>query len=97
MESTTKRIVAIALIVVIGIGIGVGVWIFVAVPADPYTYPGAPSSHPNVIKLGMIGDTDELQGDANWDGAYMAAEEINTAGGVDVGRRNNLYWDRRVN
>ena len=85
MESTTKRIVAIALIAVIGIGIGVGVWIFVAVPADPYTYPGAPSSHPNVIKLGMIGDTDELQGDANWDGAYMAAEEINTAGGVDVG------------
>ena len=80
-----KRIVAIALIVVIGIGIGIGAWVFLSVPSDPFVYPGAPSSRPNVIKLGMMGDTSELQGDANWEGAYMAAEEINLAGGVDVG------------
>lgn len=33
----------------------------------------------------MIGDTGELVGDSNYEGAYFAAKEINEAGGVDVG------------
>lgn len=89
MES--KRIIAIVLIVVIGVGIGVGAWVFLAPGGGTYTWtasdaPGAPLTlnTSRIIKLGMVGDTGELQGDANYDGAYMAVEEINTAGGVDI-------------
>ena len=85
MESTTKRIVAIALIAVIGIGIGVGAWIFITAPTSAFSYPGAPGSRPNVIKIGVAGDLGEIQGDAAWNGAYFAAKVINEGGGVDVG------------
>ena len=84
MEQLTKRILAIVLIAVIGIGIGVGAWLWLATPTDPYKYPGAPSSRPNVIKIGCAGDTGEIQGDANWEGAYLAAKHINEAGGIDI-------------
>ena len=85
MEQLTKRILAIVLIAVIGIGVGVTAWIVLSVPTDPFKYPGAPSSRPNVIKIGCAGDTGEIQGDANWEGAYLAAKQINEDGGVDVG------------
>ncbi|KKM94414.1 hypothetical protein LCGC14_1198550 [marine sediment metagenome] len=85
MESTTKRIVAIALIAVIGVGIGIGAWVFLAAPTSAFSYPGAPASRPDVIKLGVIGDIGEIQGDAAWNGAYFAAKTINEAGGVDIG------------
>jgi branched-chain amino acid transport system substrate-binding protein len=84
MESLTKRILAIVLIAVIGVGIGVGAWIFLAAPPDPFVYPGAPASRPNVIKIGAAGDTGEIQGDANYEGIYFAAKNINEAGGVDI-------------
>ncbi|MFX1575262.1 MAG: ABC transporter substrate-binding protein [Promethearchaeota archaeon] len=85
MEQLTKRILAIVLIAVIGTGIGITAWYFLAQPTDPYKYPGAPSDHPNIIKIGCAGDTGEIQGDANWEGAYLAAKQINANGGVDVG------------
>jgi len=85
MEKMTKRILAIVLIAVIVTGIGVGAWLILSVPTDPFKYPGAPSSRPNVIKIGCAGDTGEIQGDANWEGAYLAAKHINEDGGVDVG------------
>ncbi len=84
MEQLTKRILAIVLIVAIGLAGGLTAWYFLALPTDPYKYPGAPSSHPNVIKIGCAGDTGEIQGDANWEGAYLAVKHINEAGGVDV-------------
>ena len=87
MESGTKRIVAIALIVVIGVGVGLGVFFLLpAVAGATWKLPGAPSGIPEEqwIKIGMMGDIGELQGDANYWGGYLAANDINEAGGVDV-------------
>lgn len=84
MESLTKRILAIVLIAVIGVGIGVGAWIFLAAPSAAIKYPGAPSgfNKDNTIIIGCAGDIGEIQGDGNYEGAYLAVKEINEAGGV---------------
>ena len=88
MESLTKRILAIVLIAVIGIGVGVTIWIFVA----PYGWssadaPGAPAglTEDQIIKFGVLGGTSDIQGAGAVEGATLAAEEINQAGGVVVG------------
>jgi branched-chain amino acid transport system substrate-binding protein len=39
------------------------------------------------IKIGVIGPMNFLQGKGHWNGATMAEEEINAAGGVKVGRK----------
>ena len=84
MESLTKRILAIVLIAVIGVGIGVGAWIFLAAPSAAIKYPGAPSgfNKDNTIVFGCAGDLGEIQGDANYEGTYLAVKELNEAGGV---------------
>jgi len=38
----------------------------------------------DVIKIGVIGPMNFMQGQSQWNGAQMAAEEINAAGGVKV-------------
>ena len=38
------------------------------------------------IKIGVIGPMQFLQGKGHWNGATMAAEEINAQGGVKVGK-----------
>ena len=93
MEQLTKRILAIVLIVVVGVGVGISVWIFVA----PYAWgskdcPGAPAglTEDQIIKFGILGDEGEIQGDGAWEGAYLAAKEINTAGGVVID--GNRYY-----
>ena len=90
MESLTKRILAIVLIAVIGIGVGVTVWIFVA----PYQWtaadaPGAPSTitEDQIIRIGVAGDTERIQGEGQLNGARLAAREINEAGGILIGSK----------
>jgi branched-chain amino acid transport system substrate-binding protein len=97
MESLTKRILAIVLIAVIGVGIGVGVYFLVQPGASLYAWsaddcPGAPANinQDMIIKIGCAGDTGEIQGDANYEGAWYAAKKINEAGGIMVG--NKLYF-----
>jgi len=87
MEQLTKRILAIVLVAVVGVGIGLTVWIFVS----PYTWgskdcPGAPAGIPanRIIKVGVIGDTERITGEGTLNGAWMAAHEINSAGGITV-------------
>ncbi|MFX1574913.1 MAG: ABC transporter substrate-binding protein [Promethearchaeota archaeon] len=48
--------------------------------------PGAPTDITlgQIIKLGIIADTERFQGEGSWNGSYMAVEEINKAGGVHV-------------
>jgi branched-chain amino acid transport system substrate-binding protein len=48
--------------------------------------PGAPTgiNVNQIIKIGCAGDTGTIQGDANWEGAWFAAKQINEAGGVVV-------------
>ena len=90
MESLTKRILAIVLIAVVGTGIGLGAWFFALAPgAGAFAWsaadaPGAPAgtTADQMIKIGLIGDTGEIQGDGTWEGGYLAAKEINEAGGV---------------
>ncbi|MBA4422354.1 MAG: hypothetical protein C0390_04520 [Syntrophus sp. (in: bacteria)] len=38
------------------------------------------------IKIGVIGPMNFVQGKGHWNGAVMAAEEINAKGGVQVGK-----------
>ncbi len=93
MESLTKRILAIVLIAVVGTGIGLGAWFFLLAPGASYyswslaDAPGAPSdvNASQIIRVGVIGDTERIQGQGSYNGAWLAAYEINIAGGVTVG------------
>lgn len=46
-----------------------------------------PLSAADTIKVGVIGPMNFLQGKGHWNGATMAAEEINAKGGVQVGSK----------
>ncbi len=89
MEQMTKRILAIVLIAVIGTGIGVGAWFFLATPTgvvNPYEYPGLGDEQmplDQTIKIGVLDDMAQT-GVYSWRGAWMAARDINLAGGIDI-------------
>lgn len=94
METTKKRILAIVIIAVIGVGIGVGAWYFLFAPgAGTYDWtaedcPGlaadADITVDQIIRVGVIGDTERIQGKGSLNGATLAAMEINSAGGIDI-------------
>jgi len=44
----------------------------------------------DVIKIGVIGPMNFMQGKAHWNGATMAAEEINAKGGMQVGQKKMM-------
>jgi branched-chain amino acid transport system substrate-binding protein len=44
----------------------------------------------DVIKIGVIGPMNDMQGKGHWNGATMAAEEINAKGGVQVGNKKMM-------
>ncbi len=100
MESTTKRIIAIVLIAVVAVGVGLGAWFFLLTPgAGEYKWsatdcPGAPTdiTEDQIIKIGVIGDMARAVGKGQRDAALMAAEEINTAGGISFGGGNPYYF-----
>jgi branched-chain amino acid transport system substrate-binding protein len=46
-----------------------------------------PAWSADTIKIGVIGPMQFVQGKAQWEGATLAAEEINAAGGVKVGNK----------
>jgi len=48
---------------------------------------GLPCWAADVIKIGVIGPMNFMQGQGHWNGATMAAEEINAKGGVQVGQK----------
>ena len=46
-----------------------------------------PARAADVIKIGVIGPMNFVQGKGHWNGATMAAEELNAKGGVQVGNK----------
>jgi branched-chain amino acid transport system substrate-binding protein len=48
---------------------------------------GMPANAADVIKIGVIGPMNFMQGKGHWDGATLAAEEINAKGGIQVGQK----------
>jgi len=46
---------------------------------------GEPPVEEDIIKIAVVGPMTDLQGQNHWDGATLAMEEINDAGGVNVG------------
>ncbi|MFW9788254.1 MAG: ABC transporter substrate-binding protein [Candidatus Thorarchaeota archaeon] len=91
----TKQIVAVVLIVVIIGGVGAAFYLLAPPPEElPYgqvqigrlVTPGAPAGTPraNIIVVGVLDPMTEIQGEGAWYGSYLAVDEINTAGGVDV-------------
>ncbi len=87
---TKTLTVGIIAIIVIGIGVGITIPQFLLQTSPKYwsitNCPGAPSTitESQMIKFGVIGDIGELTGDAAWEGAWLAAYEINQAGGIVV-------------
>jgi branched-chain amino acid transport system substrate-binding protein len=51
---------------------------------------GLPVWAADVIKIGVIGPMNFTQGQGHWNGATMAAEEINAKGGVTVGQKKMM-------
>ena len=49
-----------------------------------------PARAADVIKIGVIGPMNFVQGKGHWNGATMAAEEINAKGGVQVGQKKMM-------
>ncbi|MFX1457684.1 MAG: ABC transporter substrate-binding protein [Promethearchaeota archaeon] len=94
MEKRKKKILAIVLIVVVVNTVsGVGAWFLfqawfhlLSHPEDGFDYPGAPAGFNKqyAIKIGCVGDTGEIQGDANYEGAWFAVKKINEAGGITI-------------
>lgn len=87
MEKLTKRIIAIVIIAGLGVGGGLAAWYFLLTPVGvKYETPGVTGVSSNrMIKIGVLGDTKRTTGEGAWQGAWLAAYEINTAGGIDVG------------
>ncbi|NVM16441.1 MAG: ABC transporter substrate-binding protein [Candidatus Lokiarchaeota archaeon] len=88
MEKNTKRILAIVLVVAIaGAGIGVGIWFFTSQAQEAgWETPGV-SGIPSDrwIKCGYVGGLKGIQGAGGWNGAWLAAYDINTKDdGIDV-------------
>ncbi len=48
---------------------------------------GMPAYAAKVIKIGVIGPMNFMQGKGHWNGALMAQEEINAKGGIQVGTK----------
>ncbi|TXT53414.1 MAG: hypothetical protein BAJALOKI2v1_980010 [Promethearchaeota archaeon] len=83
MDQQQKRILAIVLIIVIGVGTGVTV--FLVVGTGGYETPGVSGvDDDRMIKIGLLGGLTEIQGEGNYRGAWLAAHEINSGGGVQV-------------
>jgi branched-chain amino acid transport system substrate-binding protein len=91
MEKLTKRILAIVLIAVIGTGIGLGAWFIVGTQqGGGWITPGISGiPEENWIKIGLMGDRGEIQGDNNYYGGYLAARKINSEGGLTI---NGTTW-----
>jgi branched-chain amino acid transport system substrate-binding protein len=90
MES--RQIAAVVVIIIIIAGAAVGLYMFLpgaygAVVIGQLVTPGAPAGTPSdhIINVGILGAMTEIQGEGAWQGAYLACEELNTAGGVVVG------------
>jgi branched-chain amino acid transport system substrate-binding protein len=97
METNTKKILAVVLIAIIGIGIGLTVWFLLPQPygnvvTGRLVTPGAPGETPSnrIIRVGILDPMTEIQGEGAWKGAYLACDEINSAGGVKIG--NDTYY-----
>jgi branched-chain amino acid transport system substrate-binding protein len=91
MEPKTKKILAVVIIAVVAAGVGIGLWIFLPSPygkvvTGKLKTPGAPGGVPSdqIIRVGILGPMSEIQGEGAWKGAYLACDEINTAGGVVI-------------
>lgn len=89
MEPLTKRILAIVLIAVIGVGIGVGAWWFLGQEEEKWVTPGysdrvSGDASSERIKVGVLNDLGEIQGDHAWEGLWLAAYNINHAGGIVI-------------
>ncbi len=87
----TRQIVAVVLIIVIVAGAAVGLYLFLptaygVVVIGQLVTPGAPAGTPSdrIITVGVLGPMTEIQGIGHWRGAYMACDELNTAGGVTI-------------
>jgi branched-chain amino acid transport system substrate-binding protein len=48
---------------------------------------GMPANAADIIKFGVIGPMNFMQGKGQWNGATLAAEEINAKGGIPVGKK----------
>jgi len=48
---------------------------------------GSPAYAAKVIKIGVIGPMNFVQGKGHWNGATLAAEELNAKGGIQVGKK----------
>ena len=86
MERSTKRILAIVLVIAVaGAGLGIGLWFVFAPQESIFETPGVSGvSDDRLIKIGLLGGITEIQGEGNYEGAWLAAYNINQAGGVQV-------------
>ncbi|MFX1328866.1 MAG: ABC transporter substrate-binding protein [Promethearchaeota archaeon] len=91
MKISKKKVLAFVIVAIVGSGIGIGAFLFqilskTAPETNYWVIPGAPVNitESQMIKFGVIGDIGEITGDGFWEGAWMAAYEINQAGGIVV-------------
>ena len=92
MERTTQRIGASVVIAAIVTGGIIGVFVVInLIPSAPYyVTPGVTGVDEDfMIKIGILGDMDEIWGDGAYEGAWLAAYEINTAGGIKINNSND--------
>jgi branched-chain amino acid transport system substrate-binding protein len=84
MSTGTKRILAIAVVAVIVVA-GVGVYLIMQPQSAQWVTPGVTGIPPSQwIKVGVLDPMTAIQGKGSYQGSWLAAYEINKAGGVSV-------------
>jgi branched-chain amino acid transport system substrate-binding protein len=91
MEAKTKKILAVVVIAIVATGVGLGVWYLLPQPYEAVVTgqlrtPGMPSGVPadHILIVGILDPMTEIQGEGAWKGAFLACEELNKAGGVNI-------------
>jgi ABC-type branched-subunit amino acid transport system substrate-binding protein len=85
MSTGQKRLLAVVVVVVIVVA-GVGIYLAITPSGPAWVTPGAPSNMTSsqMIKVGVLDDMTDVTGIGSYRGSWLAAYEVNSAGGVVV-------------
>ncbi len=99
MERKNIRIIAVVVVAAAIVGGSIGAYVFIFAPgAGQYNWsaadcPGAPSTitADQIIKIGVLGDLSDTTGKGAYQGAWLAARDLNLEGGIIVDGKTYYY------
>ncbi len=85
IQKLKKRIIISGFIISLFISLNFSLLYYLNLNKSIWEIPGIDNDfYENIIRIGLLGDTHGINGIGNYEGAWLAAYEINTAGGIDI-------------